>query len=153
MAEPTSSPALVPIRVFVGWVFLRAALIKLAGGWLEQPRLAPFLEGWLKEDRPWGIFSPFLRHVVLPHAQGWSAVVACGEVLVGAALLAGFLTRAAALGGLLLSLAFLLARGDGIEANPTAPFVVMSFALLFSHSGRTLGLDAALADRLPRWLT
>jgi thiosulfate dehydrogenase [quinone] large subunit len=145
--------ALLPIRLFAGWVLLRAGLVKLANGWLDHPHLADALEPWLREGRPYAAFAPFLRHVVMPHGQTWSTVVACSELLIGAALLAGLFTRAAALGGLLISLAFLLARGDGIEANPTAPMVAMTATLLFSHSGRVLGLDAALADRLPRWLT
>jgi thiosulfate dehydrogenase (quinone) large subunit len=147
------TPALLPVRLFVGWVFLRAALLKLAGGWLDQPKLGAIVEGWLREDKPYGLIAPLLRGVVVPHAHGFSRFVAGAELVVGAALLAGFLTRAAALGALLLSTTYLLARGDGLEANPTAPFIVMAAALFFSHSGRTLGLDAALADRLPRWLT
>jgi thiosulfate dehydrogenase [quinone] large subunit len=150
---PAASSPLLPIRLFVGWVMLRAALIKLADGWLDHPKLAVTLQTWLDENRPYAAFAGFIRSVIIPHGQGWSQVVAIGELVVGAALLAGLLTRAAAFGGLLLSLAFLLARGDGIEANPTAPFVIMTATLMFSHSGRTLGLDAALADRVPRWLT
>lgn len=154
MPEATpNSAALLPIRLFVGWVFLRASLMKLAGGWLDQSKLTPIIEGWLHEGRPYSFFAPFLRNVVLTHAHTFSWLVAGGELLVGGALLAGFLTRAAALGGVCLTLAFMLARGDGADANPTAPFVIMSLALLFSHSGRTLGMDAALADRLPSWLT
>lgn len=151
MRDPISAP-LLPIRLFVGWVFLRAALTKLAGGWLVQPKIAAVIEGWLRDGKPYGFFAPFLRNVVLAHPQTWSQMIAIGELAVGAALLAGFITRAAALGGFLMALSFFLARGDGFEANPTAPFAIMTLALLFSHSGRTLGLDAALADRLPRWL-
>ncbi len=152
MREP-SSFALLPVRLFAGWVFLRAGLSKLAAGWLDHPRVSAVIEDWMKEDRGYAFFRPFLRGVVLPHPQLWSRLVVSGELLVGAALLAGLCTRAAALGGLLLTLAFLLARGDGFEANPTAPFVMMCATLLLSHSGRALGLDAALSDRLPRWLT
>jgi thiosulfate dehydrogenase [quinone] large subunit len=153
MPDPRLSAPLLPIRLFTGWVLLRAGLIKLANGWLDHPHLASALEPWLREGRPYAAFAPFLRHVVMPHGEAWSAVIACSELLIGAALLSGLVTRAAALGGLLISFAFMLARGDGIEANPTAPMVAMTATLLFSHSGRVLGLDAALADRLPRWLT
>ncbi|MEO6952331.1 MAG: DoxX family membrane protein [Polyangia bacterium] len=150
---PETTPALLPIRLFVGWVFLRASLAKLSTGWLEQPRLAAVLEGWLKEGHTYALYRPFLHDVVLPHAQLFSWLVCGGELLVGAALLAGIITRGAALGGLVLTTSFLLARGDGADANQTAPFVAMTLALLFAHTGRTLGLDAALAHKLPRWLT
>jgi thiosulfate dehydrogenase [quinone] large subunit len=151
MREP--SAALLPVRLFVGWVFLRASLMRLGGGWLDQPRVVAPVEAWLQSGHTYGFFAPFVRALVLPHGQMWSIFIAVGELLIGAALLAGFITRAAALGGLVLTLAFLLVRGDGLDANPTAPFVFMFATLMLSHSGRTLGLDAALADRLPRWLT
>lgn len=151
--EGSPISALLPVRLFVGWVFLRASLMKLSSGWLGQPKLVAVLEGWLREGRTYALFRPFLEGVVIPHDRLFSWLICGGELAVGAALLAGFCTRAAALGGVLLTMAFLLGRGDGLDANPTAPFVAMSLALLFSHSGRSLGLDAALADRLPRWLT
>lgn len=150
---PETTPALLPVRLFVGWVFLRASLTKLSTGWLEEPRLAAVLEGWLKEGRTYAAYRPFLEAVVLPHAKLFSWLVCGGELCVGAALLAGLITRGAALGGVVLTASFMLARGDGADANQTAPFVAMTLALLLGHSGRTLGLDAALAHKLPRWLT
>jgi uncharacterized membrane protein YphA (DoxX/SURF4 family) len=148
-----ASAALLPVRLFAGWVFLRASLMRLAGGWLDQPRVVAPVEAWLQSGHTYGFFAPFIRTLVLPHGQFWSVVVSVSELFIGAALLAGFITRAAALGGFLLTLAFLLVRGDGLDANPTAPFVFIFATLMLAHSGRTLGLDAALADRLPRWLT
>ena len=153
MRETTFVALLLPLRLFVGWVFLRASIVKLADGWFDQPKLAPIILGWLHDGKSYGFFTPFLHDVVLPNAQQFGRAVTAGELLVGGALLAGFFTRVAALGGLLLSLSFMLARGDGIDANQTAPFVAMTLTLLFTHSGRALGVDAALADRVPSWLT
>ncbi len=153
MRETTLLAVLLPIRLFAGWVFLRASIVKLAGGWFDHPKLQAIVEGWLQDDKPYSFFAPFLRSVVLPNAQLFGRMVALGELAVGCALLLGLVTRAAAAGGLFLTLMFLLARGDGLDGNPTAPFVVMMLTLLLSHSGRTLGVDAALAHRLPRWLT
>lgn len=154
MAENRWGAPLLPIRLFVGWVFLRASLVKLGSGWLDQPhKLGPILEGWLRDGKPYAFYAPFLRGVVLPNEHLFAGLVTIGEISVGALLLAGLFTRAAALIALVLTLSFLLGRGDGAEANATAPFCIMALALLFGHSGRTLGLDAALADRAPRWLT
>jgi uncharacterized membrane protein YphA (DoxX/SURF4 family) len=153
MAEPSPSMALLPIRLFCGWVFLRASLVKISSGWLQHPKLVGVLDEWLHSRPTYDFFCPFLTGVVIPHDRVFSWLICGGELAVGAALLAGLFTRAAALGGVLLTTAFLLARGDGLDANPTAPFIAMTLTLLFSHSGRTLGLDAELAHRLPRWLT
>jgi thiosulfate dehydrogenase [quinone] large subunit len=153
MREPAVALALLPIRLFCGWVFLRAALAKIAGGWLERPVLVQVLDTWIREGRPYGFFASFLKSTVIPHERVFSWLVAGGELLVGAALLAGLFTRFTAACGLLLTLSYMLGRGDGAEVNSTAPFVVRTLALMFTHSGRTLGLDAALAHRVPRWLT
>jgi thiosulfate dehydrogenase [quinone] large subunit len=79
--------------------------------------------------------------------------VVISELLVGAALLAGLFTRVAAAWGLFLVTFYLLARGDGAEPNPTAPFLVILVTLMLTHTGRALGLDAALGEKFPRWLT
>lgn len=153
MPESQRGLALLPVRIFVGWVFLRASLVKLTGGWLAGHKLGPIIEGWLADGRPYGFYAPFLRNVVLPSEHTFGALVTCGELVVGATLLAGLFTRVGALVGVALATSFLLGRGDGAEANATAPFIAMTLTLLMGHSGRALGLDAALADRVPPWLT
>jgi NADH dehydrogenase len=153
MREQTYVIHLLPLRLFAGWVFFVEALAKLAGGWLTNPRLSSVIEGWLRDGKTYSFYAPFLRSVVLPHAQPFAYVVAFGELFVGAALLAGAFTRAAALGGILLVGNFLLARGDRLGANATAPFLAMLVTLLLTRAGRALGLDAALRDRVPGWLS
>src|SRR5438067_12265112 len=144
---------LLPLRLFCGWTLLNTGLKKLAAGWLSRPELANSIEGWLREGKPYGFYAPFLRSVVLPHAHVFAILVSCGELLVGAALLAGLFSRIAAAGGVLLTLNFMLGHGDGIGANDTAPWVIMMVTLMLTSPGRTLGLDAALRGRLPRWLS
>jgi thiosulfate dehydrogenase (quinone) large subunit len=152
MGEQTRVSYLLPLRLFCGWVFLNASLTKLGHGWLTQPELAKVITGWLAEGKPYSFYAPFLRAVVLPHAMTFGAMVALGELCVGAALLAGFVTRAAAAGGVLLVGSFLLGRGDGLGANATAPILIMCITIMLTSPGRTLGLDAALRGKLPRWL-
>ena len=144
---------LLPLRLFCGWSLLNTGMKKLNDGWLSRPELANTIEGWLREGKPYGFYAPFLRSVVLPHAHLFSILVSFGELLVGAALLAGLFTRFAAAAGVLLTLNFMLGRGDGIGANNTAPWVAMMVTLMLTSAGRTLGLDAALRGRLPSWLS
>jgi thiosulfate dehydrogenase [quinone] large subunit len=144
---------LLPLRLFCGWSLLNTGMKKLNDGWLSRPELANTIEGWLRDGKPYGFYAPFLRSVVLPHAHVFSILVSFGELLVGAALLAGLFTRFAAAAGVLLTLNFMLARGDGIGANNTAPWVAMMVTLMLTSAGRTLGLDAALRGRMPRWLS
>jgi NADH dehydrogenase len=153
MREETYVLYLLPIRLFAGWAFFMESLSKLSSGWLERPRLQGLLEGFLREGKPYSFYVPFMKNVLLVHPTFFTYLVIVLELVVGAALLAGLFTRLASLGGLFLVLNFLLARGDGAGPNPTAPFIAILLTLFFTHSGRTLGLDAALRDKVPRWLT
>ncbi|HZS41936.1 MAG TPA: DoxX family protein [Polyangia bacterium] len=153
MREQTWVAALVPMRIVTGWLFLMASLQKLMGHWLDEPKLQGILEGWIKEGRPYGFYAPFLAHVALPHAKLFSCLIVGGELSVGAALLAGLFTRPACTGGLLLVLNIFLGHGDGLSLNATALSLLILFTLLLTHPGRTLGLDAALRGKVPRWLS
>jgi uncharacterized membrane protein YphA (DoxX/SURF4 family) len=152
MGERTMVAFLVPLRLYTGWVFLLASLSKIAGGWLDQPHLRTLVGEWMRKGEPYRLIVPILRGLVLPHAIFFSWIVASCELITGALLLAGLFTRPAAALGLLLSFNYLLARGEGLAANSTSPFVVILATLLLTQPGRTLGADAALRGRLPDWL-
>jgi thiosulfate dehydrogenase [quinone] large subunit len=152
MREP-SYAFLLPIRLFAGWVFLTESLAKLSGDWVAQKKLTLIVGGWLREGKTYAFYVPFLREVVLPHADTFAWAIIAGELLVGAALLAGLFTRLAAFGGVLLVGNFMLARGDGAAPNQTAPFVAMLLTLMLTHAGRTLGLDVALRGKVPAWFS
>jgi thiosulfate dehydrogenase [quinone] large subunit len=153
MREQTMVAALLPMRLVTGWLFVMASLQKLMGHWLDEPKLQAILDGWLKEGRAYRFYAPFLQHVALPHVKLFSYLIVGGELTVGAALLAGLFTRPACVGGLLLVLNICLGHGDGLSFNPSALTLVMLFTLLLTHPGRTLGLDAALHGKVPRWLS
>jgi thiosulfate dehydrogenase (quinone) large subunit len=153
MREQTWVAALLPLRLVTGWLFLMASMQKLMGHWLDEPKLLAILESWLKEGRPYHFYAPFLQHVAVPHVKLLSYFVVGGELLVGAALLAGLFTRPACVGGVLLVGNFLLGHGDGLSFNTTALTLLILVTLMLTHPGRTLGLDAALKGKVPRWLS
>jgi thiosulfate dehydrogenase [quinone] large subunit len=143
---------LLPLRLYAGYSLGRAGLSKALGGWFHEPKLANTVSGWLSHGKPYEFYAPFLRSVVLPHDRVFTFLVVGGEVAVGLAMCLGLFSRAAAFGGLLLTSAFLLGQGDPIGANATAAFVAIFLTLLLTPPGRFLGIDAALRDRLPRFL-
>jgi uncharacterized membrane protein YphA (DoxX/SURF4 family) len=144
---------LLPLRLFAGWVFLMEALAKLTAGWVPSAKLGVIVGGWLHDGKPYPFYAPFLRSLVLPHVYGFSVTVVIGELMVGSALLAGLFSRWAALGGLCLSLNYMLARGDTLGPNPTSPFVAICLTLMLTQPGRALGIDAALRGKVPGWLS
>ena len=141
--------ALVVLRVYLGIVFLVAAVPKL------ERDFTPDLIGFVQEvglQRAHQFYLPFLEQVVLPNAAAFAALVTWAELLVGVMLMLGLLTRLSAAVALLLTVNYMFAKGAWFwtPSSHDAAFVAISLALLIGAAGRTLGLDALLARRRPR---
>ena len=141
--------ALVLLRVYLGTIFLIAALPKL------QRDFTPGLTGFvqhvgLQKGHPF--YQPFLERVVLPNAPLFAALLSWAELLVGVTLILGLMTRVSASLALFLALNYMFAKGAWIWTSSSidAAVVVIALALLIGAAGRTLGLDAFLARRWPR---
>ncbi len=141
--------ALVILRLYVGVVFLVAALPKV------QRDFAPGLLGFLEQvalQRGHPFYQRFVQDIVLPNVPVFSELVRWGELLVGATLIVGLLTRFSAAVVLVLALNYMFAKGAWFwtPTSNDAALVAISLALLIGAAGRTLGLDALLARRWPR---
>jgi thiosulfate dehydrogenase [quinone] large subunit len=141
--------ALVLLRMYLGVVFLVAALPKL------RQDFTPGLTGFVQQvglQRAHQFYRPFLEQVVLPNAPGFAALVTWTELLVGVTLVLGLLTRVSAAAALVLVLNYMFAKGAWFwtPSSNDAAFVTISLALLIGAAGRTLGVDALLARRWPR---
>jgi thiosulfate dehydrogenase [quinone] large subunit len=107
------------IRLSVGWTWVDAAWAKLtAPDWVgarSGSALTAFVHGALSKANGGphpdvqGWYAAFLHGVVLPNAALWSHLVACGELLVGVALMLGTLTGVASGFGVLMNASYLLA--------------------------------------------
>jgi thiosulfate dehydrogenase [quinone] large subunit len=141
--------ALVLLRVYLGVVFLIAAVPKLRGDFATQ--LTAFLEQRAMEQSH-AFYRGFLQEVVLPNTQLFAALVTWGEFLVGVLLILGLITRLSATVALLLTLNYMLAKGawPWTPSSNDAAFAAISLALMIGAAGRTLGLDSMLARRWPR---
>ncbi len=141
--------ALVILRLYVGVVFLVAALPKVQRDF--APDLLGFLEqGALQRGHPF--YQRFVHDIVLPNVSVFSELVRWGELLVGATLIVGLVTRFSAAVVLVLALNYMFAKGAWFwtPSSNDAAFFAISLALLIGAAGRTLGLDALLARRWPR---
>ena len=141
--------ALVLLRVYLGAVFLIAALPKLQGDF--TPELIGFLER-VALQKGHVFYQEFIRQVVVPHASFFAALVMSGELLVGVLLILGLLTRLASIVALILAVNYMFAKGAWFwsPSSNDAAFAIISVALLIGAAGRTLGLDALLVRRWPR---
>jgi thiosulfate dehydrogenase [quinone] large subunit len=125
------------VRVYVGWEWLVAGWEKVNDPVWVGPQagaaLGGFLQGALAKTTGahpdvQGWYAWFLQHAVLPHAAAWSHIVACGELLVGVALILGALTGIAAFFGLFMNLNYLLA--GTVSVNPV--LFALSIALILA---------------------
>jgi thiosulfate dehydrogenase [quinone] large subunit len=124
-ADKRSAVLWLIVRVYLGWTWLEAGWAKLySPAWAAGDSgsgIVGFVKGALAKTagahpdvQSW--YATFLRDYVLAHPTLWSYLITWGEILVGAALIAGFLVGLAALGGVFMNLNFLLA--GTVSINP-----------------------------------
>lgn len=103
-----SSRGLRVLSLALGVFFLFMGLDKVE--WLADPGLlSRQLHDWLGQAPPPSRW--YLQTIAIPGAPFFARLVLAGELAVGAALLAGFQVRLAALAGLLMVLNFHFAMG------------------------------------------
>ena len=136
------------LRIFFGYYFFQDGLGKLTSGFIRPG----VLEKWLttKTTEAFGWYKPFLVGVAIPHHQLFAGLVTWGMILAGVALLLGFLTRPAALGGIFVTLNFFLAKGGGSPATTSDQAFMAGLLVIFlTRAGRSFGFDRWLARRYP----
>ncbi len=137
------------LRIFFGYYFLFDGLGKLTSGFTRPGALEKLLLPWAN-DRAFQWYKPFLKSVAIPHHQLFAQLVTWGMILAGLALLFGLFTRLAALGGILLTLNFFLAKGGGSPGTTSDQGFMAGLVVVFlARSGRSFGLDRWLARRYP----
>jgi uncharacterized membrane protein YphA (DoxX/SURF4 family) len=93
-----------------------------------------------------GTYHNFLLHVVSPNIGLFAELVRLGEVLVGASLVLGALTRVGGLFGVVLTLNYIAAKGGAfspatLQGLDFATLVLSAISLVLP-TGRFLGIDA-----------
>lgn len=144
------------IRLYVGWEWLHAGWVKLHNPmWWGDTAGAPltgFIQGALQKTtgahpdvQVW--YAEFLQNYVLPNVITWSHMVALGELLVGIALIAGFLVGVAAFFGAFMNFNYLLA--GTVSMNPTFFLLGILLILAWRVAGY-IGLDYYTIPKLSR---
>lgn len=142
------------VRLYVGWQWVEAgwekigndawtgahtgsALSGFVGGALAKTGGAhPDVQGW---------YAAFLQSTVVSHPVFWSYLVSYGELLVGIALIIGFLTGIAAFFGLFMNFNYLLA--GTVSTNPILFILAVGVVLAWKVAGYW-GVDRCLLPRL-----
>lgn len=137
------------LRIVTGVAFATSASFKLRAGHEGFTETMAWMinERWVEDS--WVFYRPFLETVVIPNAEIFSFLVTWGEAAIGAALILGFVTRAASAFALFISLNIIMASG-AVPAAPQADwaFVLAALTIFATRAGRTWGLDGVILSRL-----
>lgn len=141
------APFWTVVRVYLGWLWVDAGWHKVTNpAWVGEnagTAVSGFLNGALARsvgDSPavTGWYAWMIENIFLPVAPAMSYVVAFGELLVGAALIVGFLTGLMAFLGGLMNVAFMLA--GTLSSNPIM-FILATWIVLAWRIAGYYGLD------------
>ncbi len=143
-------------RITLGAMWWQQTLWKLPPHYTEMPAVENSgLKGWVIEmvnHAAFGVQSDFVRDVVLPHFNFFAAQVYAVEVIVAVSLMLGLLTRAGAVIGALMAINLWLGLYRASYEWPWTYFFLMLLQFTFAavRAGRSLGVDAILARKLPQ---
>ncbi|MBX3143888.1 MAG: DoxX family membrane protein [Trueperaceae bacterium] len=146
-ASKYMAPFWTVVRVYLGWLWLDAGWHKVSDPRWVGPEAGTAVRGFLNRaiglsqgDSPTvtGWYAWIVENVFLPIAPVMSYLVAYGEVLVGIALIVGFLTGLVAFLGGLMNVAFMLA--GTLSSNPIM-FLLATWMVLAWRIAGFYGLD------------
>ncbi|MDZ7704618.1 MAG: TQO small subunit DoxD [Trueperaceae bacterium] len=153
-ASKASAPFWTIVRLYLGYLWLQAGWGKVTSSAWVGPNAGGPVTGFLNRalertggEHPSvsGWYAWLIENVFLPNATIMSNLVAIGEVLVGVALILGFLTGISAFFGGLLNASFLLA--GTVSSNPTM-FILATWLVLAWRVAGYYGLDYWVLPRL-----
>ena len=143
VGRDSTAMVLLPLRLFVGVIWLRAAAEKVIDPtWWNGTAVETFVTTQLATDSVAAHWCVWLAEtVLLPNAPavGWIVVVL--ETLAGLAILLGVATASFLVVGITMNVSFLLMGA----VNPSAFYIPIQAILLMGDAGSVAGLDWALA--------
>jgi uncharacterized membrane protein YphA (DoxX/SURF4 family) len=143
---------LVPLRIFCGLILVLEGWNKFQGDWLHGTQLLHTLDGWVDAHKTYHFFLPVIN-TARAHPKIFGTLITAGELIIGASLVLGLLTRLASFLGAVMLFSFAFGAGQG-PVPPGNALLMGALFLLFivAPPGRVLGFDQALRAHLPRWM-
>jgi thiosulfate dehydrogenase (quinone) large subunit len=153
-ASKTMAPFWAILRIYLGWLWLTAGWGKVfSPAWTGDEagtavrgfltRALDLAQGERPSVQPW--YAWMIENIFLPNAALMSYLVAFGEVLVGIALIVGFLVGLSAFLGGVMNTSFLLA--GTLSTNPIM-FILATWLVLAWRVAGYYGLDYWVLPRI-----
>ena len=136
------------LRIMLGVLFLTTWLNNMFKGFYTPDGLQNFFTNIFPQaDNPLGWYAAFINGVILPMRDLFAPFQLVSEFLLGLFLLIGFLTPwTAAAGAFFIMNTFLATFGHDWPWS-YATILGILFVVFFTRAGRSLGMDAKLAER------
>ncbi|WP_411101302.1 DoxX family protein [Streptomyces sp. cmx-4-9] len=151
LREQATHYALLPLRIFLGATFVYAGLDKLTDPAFLSATGDGSIGQTMESSRD-AAAIPALVDLGLESPVGFAVALAVGELLVGLGVLAGLLTRLAALGGALISLTLWLTVSWAVPRYYYSQDLVylMAWIPVVLAGAPYLSLDALIRSRRSR---
>lgn len=142
----TSGLWLTALRMFLGIMWFKDGVTKIASGWLSVDASASAsIVSTISGPNAVSWYKTFVDSVVVPNLGIFLTMITITEILLGIALFFGGLTILAALGSIFMNINFFLSgTGDWW-------FLVTSVIILFSNAGMYFGADYFIVPLLKSW--
>lgn len=134
------------LRYLMALFFISAAANKWLAAWMWSDKLQRVFVERLAEIDPESFGARFLENWGIPHFRWFAALVTLGETAIAFGLTAGFMTRWAALGAMLMMFCF--AMGGYYDASLIA-LGLFFLPLILLPTGLWVGLDRRLNALFP----
>lgn len=140
------------LRIFLGGILLYAGFQKITNPAFAIDKVMAYFAS--KNPYPW--YRDFLTGYAIPQSGLFALLVVWGELLLGGALILGFLTNLVALITFFMFLNYHFAASWISSASLYLHLIIMATSLIFAlaGAGKALSLDQLLGKRFPgfyRW--
>ena len=136
------------LRIMIGLLFLTTWYSNLNKGFYTPDGLLDFFTNvFPQSNNPLGWYAAFIEGVILPIRGVFAPFQLVTEFLLGLFLLIGFLTPWTSAGAAFFILNTFLASFGHDWPWSYGMILGILFVVFFTRAGRSLGLDARLADR------
>jgi uncharacterized membrane protein YphA (DoxX/SURF4 family) len=141
------------LRIMIGLLFVTTWVNNLIEGlYTPEGLLRLFTEVYPQSENPLGFYAAFINNVILPVRGLFAPFQMVTELLLGLALIAGFLTPLFSLAGIFFLLnTFLATFLQDWYWSHLMPIAIL-FVVMLARAGRSMGVDARMARRFgPRF--